>query len=232
MVVASLGINDLSAERLIEYLWQVNQGLLVQNIKVRSYACDGTSVERSVQRLLEERASSTITYRIIHPGINKPPISILIPVFGNNPIANIQDPKHRLKTYRNNIFSGARVITFPHHVVMYSQVHTIAFEDGPLYHRNVKKLNRQDDNAATRLFSGATLEWLNNKHSEHLGLVVYLFIFGELIDAYQNHHISIVAHVEMVLRAFFFMELWESFLDRAGYSKSRHFLSHEACDIT
>jgi len=36
----------------------------------------------------------------------------------------------------------------------------------------------------------------------------------------------------MVLWAFFFMELWESFLDRAGYAKSRHFLSHEACDIT
>lgn len=101
-----------------------------------------------------------------------------------------------------------------------------------MYHRDVEKLDRQDDNAATRLFSGATLEWLNSKHSEHLGLVIYLFVFGELIDAYQNRRISIIARVQMVLRAFFFMELWESFLDKAGYSKSRHFLSHEACDIT
>ena len=36
----------------------------------------------------------------------------------------------------------------------------------------------------------------------------------------------------MVLWAFFFMEIWEGFLAKAGYAKSRHFLSHEACDIT
>lgn len=96
----------------------------------------------------------------------------------------------------------------------------------------MEKLDRQDDNAATRLFSGATLDWLNNNHSEHLGLVVYLFVFGEVIDTYQNRHMSIIAHVQMVLRAFFFMEIWEGFLAKAGYAKSRHFLSHEACDIT
>ncbi|KAF8228715.1 hypothetical protein L208DRAFT_1485664 [Tricholoma matsutake] len=232
MVIASLGINDLNAETLIEYWWQVIQGLLSWNIEVRSYACDGTSVERSVQKLLKARATRVITYKIIHPGINQLPIPISIPVFGENPIANIQDPKHGLKTYRNNIFLGARVITFPHHVIMYSQVRAIAFEDGPLYHHDVEKLDRQDDNAAPHLFSGATLEWLNSKHSEHLGLVVYLFVFGKLINAYQNCHISIIACVQMALQVFFFMELWESFLNKVGYSKSRHFLSHEACDIT
>ncbi|KAF8219405.1 hypothetical protein L208DRAFT_1163586, partial [Tricholoma matsutake] len=42
MVVAVLGIaNDLSADMLIDYLWQVIQGLLECNINVQSYACDG-----------------------------------------------------------------------------------------------------------------------------------------------------------------------------------------------
>jgi hypothetical protein len=135
MVVAALGIaDDLNADTLINYLWQVIQGLLERNIKVWSYACDGTSVERSVQRLLEEKATSVIAHKIFHPGTGHTPIVISIPFFGEHPIANIQDPKHGLKTYCNNIFSGAHVITFPHHIVMYSQVRAIVFGDGPLYH--------------------------------------------------------------------------------------------------
>jgi hypothetical protein len=69
---------------------------------------------------------------------------------------------------------------------MYSHFRTIAFEDGPLYHRDVEKLDRQDDNAATRFFLGDTLKWLSDRYPELLGLVVYLFVFGELINAYQN----------------------------------------------
>jgi hypothetical protein len=36
----------------------------------------------------------------------------------------------------------------------------------------------------------------------------------------------------MALRAMFFMEKWEDFLDKAEYPKAKHFLLHEACDIT
>ena len=42
-------------------------------------------------------------------------------------------------------------------------------------------------------------------------------------------------HIEcaqLALRALFFMEMWEQFLDTVGYPKAKHFLSHEACDIT
>lgn len=93
-------------------------------------------------------------------------------------------------------------------------------------------MDRQDDNAATRLFSATTLEWLTKNHPEHLGLIVYLFICGELIDTYQNCSLSICARVQLVLRAHFFIELWEKFLQVSKYPKSRHYVSPQCADIT
>ena len=61
------------------------------------------------------------------------------------------------------------------------------------------------------------LEWLCDHHPELLGAIVYLFIIGELIDAYQNHHIPHVEQVCMVLHTLFFLKIWEEFLEEAGY---------------
>ncbi|KAI0716262.1 hypothetical protein C8Q76DRAFT_568140, partial [Earliella scabrosa] len=60
----------------------------------------------------------------------------------------IQDPKHHdgAKTIRNNLFSGARLLTLVNHVALYSHVRELAFEaDSPPYHRDVEKVDRQDD---------------------------------------------------------------------------------------
>lgn len=104
----------------------------------------------------------------------------------------------------------------------------------PLYRRDVDQLDRQDDNAATCTFCAGTLDWINQHHREWWALAVYLFIFGELTDAYQNCSIGIHEHVVMALRAHFFLEMWEHFLDINNYSKSRHFISsqcHQICNI-
>ncbi|KAI0054688.1 hypothetical protein BV25DRAFT_1816702, partial [Artomyces pyxidatus] len=235
IVLAAMAISDeQSAEQLFQYLQRLLNGLLSRGIKVISYAADGTSVERSVQRLLTASATQYNDYTIPHPG-GRPPINLHIPLVGINrqPMAMIQDSNHGRKTYRNNAFSGARVLTLGNYTAMYSQFRLGAFDaDGPLYRRDVEKLDRQDDNAATRLFSGHTLHWLNTSHPDLVGATVYLFVFGELIDAYQNRFLPLVDRVEMALRAYFFMEMWEDFLSRAAYAKSKHFLSPEARDIT
>ncbi|KAH7903227.1 hypothetical protein BJ138DRAFT_1020967, partial [Hygrophoropsis aurantiaca] len=115
---------------------------------------------------------------------------------------------------------------------MYSDVRDVALEEGgPLYHRDVEKLDRQDDNAAARLFLAATLEYTSAQHPDRIGLIVYLFVFGELVDAYQNRHIGHKERIHMVLRAKFFLELWQAFLKVSHYAENRHFISHEAVDI-
>ena len=102
----------------------------------------------------------------------------------------------------------------------------MAYEAGtPLYHCDVHKLDRQDDNAAARLFSAAVIEFLAKHHPD------YLFVFGELINAYQNQAMVHQERVKLVLRACYFMDYWQACLESTGYSEKQYFLSREATDI-
>ncbi|KAJ7827971.1 hypothetical protein B0H14DRAFT_3719732 [Mycena olivaceomarginata] len=216
IIVAALPIaNDLKADVLLKYLIQVIDGLIDHNINVISYACDGTQTERS------------------DPHGKGPPLRILIAVHRNHSICMIQDSKHALKTFRNNLFSGARLLVLGSYTAIYSRIREMAFADGsPLFHRDVEKMDRQDDNAAIRLFSADTLKYLADHHPEYLGEIIYLFIFGELIDAYQNRSMCHADRVKLVLRARYFLDSWSSLLDLSEYPQSVYFLSREAVDIT
>jgi len=177
-----------------------------------SYASDGSNVEGALQRRLQGHSTR-------YEG--QPDYTVRISFFDDQPIAIIQDPKHLLKTLKNNLSSGARFLTFPNSPATYGQLIEMAFaSDSPLYHRDVIKADRQDDNAATRVFSASSLQWLVTNHPEHLGLITYLFVFGELINAYQNQTISLITRVQLVMRAHFFLEMWEKFLKVSKYPKT------------
>jgi hypothetical protein len=108
----------------------------------------------------------------------------------------------------------------------------LAYEAGmPLYHCDVHKLDPQDDNAAAPLFSIATVKFLIEHHPDYLGEIIYLFIFRELIDAYQNQTLANQERVKLALRARYFMDYWQSYLQTTGYSAKQYFLSCEATDI-
>ncbi|KAK6980928.1 hypothetical protein R3P38DRAFT_3376544 [Favolaschia claudopus] len=112
LVVAALPIsNDLKADALLGYLNQVVNGLIDHNINIISYACDGTQTERNVQDMFVDQAAEKIEHVIQGPGGDFPPIRIKIAVVRNHLIAMIQDSKHGLKTFRNNLFAGARLLT-------------------------------------------------------------------------------------------------------------------------
>ena len=237
IIVAALSIpENLTADGLFVYLWQIVDGFLQRNLKIASYASDGSNVERKLQRLLESHATRTQIISIKHGhggGGCQDNIKITIPFFGSQPIATLQDPKHLLKTFRNNLFSGARLLTFPNSVALFSQVYDMSqTDDSPIYRRDVEKVDRQDDNAATRLFSGDTLQWLTDHRPEYLGLIVYLFVMGELIDAYENRSLPLLTRAQMVLRAHYFIELWEHFLDVSKYQTAKHYVSPQCTDIT
>jgi hypothetical protein len=150
-------------------------------------------------------------------------------------VTAIQDPKHGRKTSRNNLFSGARLLVLGNHTACYEDVRLMACEkDSPLYWRDVDRLDRQDDRAAARLFSAAFLEYCIKHHGSgktHVALPIYLFVLGELIDAYENRHIPHLERIKMVLRMRFFKSIWRSFLRSAGYPETRYFISAAADDI-
>lgn len=225
----------MDAEALMPLSQKVLEGLISRGVKVVSYACDGTEVERAVQRLLTSRAPSRLEYTIQNPRSERDSgnyIKLTIPVIKGQPVVMIQDSKHGLKTARNNLFSGARLLVLGNFVAMYSRIRDVAFEPGsPLYIRDVEKLDRQDDNAATRLFSSATLKFIALNHPDHIGEIVFLFIFGELIDAYQNRFITHLERVKLVLRAHYFLESWTKFQQILKYPKAQYLISREALDI-
>ena len=232
-VIAALAMpNDSKAEELTELSKKILFGLLACDMQVVSYACDGTETERAVQRQLIAKWADRVEERVIKDPLTQSNIRINIPIFQKNPICMIQDSKHALKTFRNNLFSGARLLVLGNYIAMYSHIRQLAFEDNsPLFLRDVDKLDKQDDNAATRLFSADTLKYLCDNHPDYRGDIVYLFVFGELVDAYQNRSIPHLERLKLVLRARYFLNMWRTCLVVAGYSERQYCLSREALDI-
>ena len=235
IVVAAEAIaNDLPADKLYFKSKRVIEGLQSHSVNVISYASDGAAVERAVQDLLISGAKAVLSIKVPDP--EEQHHILQIPLFGptGSPVVMVQDSKHVLKTLRNNLFSGARLLVLGNETAMYSQVRDIAFSDqpnGPLYRRDVEKMDQQDDNAATRLFSAATLDFIREHHPDRIGLAVYLFVMGEVVDAYQSRTISHLERVKMVLRCRYFLRLWKRFLQAAGYSETKYYISKEADDI-
>jgi len=201
---------------------------------------EALSLKHSKERrnILQRNATHCETKLIIkHPGssdiITHEDYEVQLYFYWKQPIAILQDPLHLKKTFRNNLYSGAQTPMLPNYPVLFSDIRNMALsENSPLFRRDVINVDRQDDNAATRVFSGAALEWLAKQRADQRGLIIYLFICGELIDAYQNRFIELEDRVQMVLRTHYFFELWEKFLDVGGYSKTKHYLSPQCVKIT
>lgn len=86
----------------------------------------------------------------------------MVPVIDGQPVSMIQDSKHALKTFCNNLFSGSRLLVLGNHTSSYSHIYQAAHTPGlPLYCRDVEKVDRQDDNTATCLFSSSMLDFLS-----------------------------------------------------------------------
>ncbi|KAJ6459147.1 hypothetical protein C8R47DRAFT_1028273 [Mycena vitilis] len=233
LVVAALPIRDnMTADQLLDPLEKILYGLLDLNIRVVSYAADGTETERLLQRKLVEKADKVIHYKITNPVAGAPDLELHIATFRGYPVVMIQDAKHGLKTFRNNLFTGAKLFTMGNYTAIFRRIFEMAMaRNSPMYRRDVLRLDRQDDAAACRLFCAAVLEWLTENHPEHIGEIVYLFIFGELIDAYQSREITHKERIKLALRARYFLDAWAKYLQVAGYKQQQYFMSREAVDI-
>ena len=153
-------------------------------------------------------------------------------IYWGQAICMVQDSKHALKTLHNNLFSGAQLLVLGNYPAMYLHILHISQGNGtPLYSRDVTKVDHQDDNAAVRLFSADVLKYLAENHPDYVSEIVYLFVFGELINAYQNRSMQHLERIKLVLQAKYFLDSWETFLMACKYRKDRYFISREAADI-
>ncbi|KAF8606345.1 hypothetical protein BDV93DRAFT_489093 [Ceratobasidium sp. AG-I] len=243
LAIAALPIpSNVSASTLANHLKTILDSLIDAQIMVTSYASDGSIVEQNVQALVFKSAPEYQDYLIpcktdktsnIWPTtFNDSDKALQLAFYRGHPLVMVQDSKHALKTCRNNLFSGARLLVLGDHVIHYSQVREIAFDQtSTLYHRDVEKLDRQDDHAASRLFCAATLDFVMAHRPKYLGLAVYLFLMGELGDAWQSRCITHAERFKMAMRTSHFLQFWEKFLHDSGYPTARYFISREASSI-
>ncbi|CAG8685326.1 7059_t:CDS:2 [Gigaspora rosea] len=130
---------------------------------------------------------------------------------------------------------------FRHYVATYNQVLDMYEQDNSvLYKKDVINCDRQDDGASYRLFCSSLLNQImnsNNSESIHYGLFVYLFVIGELVDAYQNRTILHLERARMVMMAYFFLTIWRTYilLDRLSNSNyispEKNFLATQTFNI-
>lgn len=180
-------------------------------LNILSLGSDGAPTELSAQEKVIESATNYLTYSNTDLDV-----FVKVPLLGKNakPIVMIQDPKHARKTAANQLLSGARVLSFGRFYVDIQQLATILQDaNSPLYKRDVFDCDRQDDGRAYRTFSAKTVEASLN-HEECTGLTVYLFIFGEMCDAWLNQEIGHCARIRSAWTAAFFLRIWNNYLKR------------------
>ncbi|KAJ7212984.1 hypothetical protein GGX14DRAFT_564031 [Mycena pura] len=219
--------SKITASELTSYQLRAMSGLTERNFRFISNIADGAAVELSCQEQVA-KAGTSILHHIAPPSDYSRAEKISIPLydFRGNIYINTQDAPHARKTARNNIFSGVRGLVLSDFVVHYKQLYNMAMSvsDPTLYERDVIRSDRQDDNAAHRVFSAVTLKGLTDDPEENMGLIVFLFVIGELIDAYESCTMTHAKRMKVALRARIFLSTWKIFLHKMGYSIRCHYL--------
>ena len=234
MAAAARGSSE-NAQALHEMHKKLANLLNNEQIRPVSLASDRTEVECQVQQLITQSAPSHHIYSIGNTFLGDiGRITLRIPLFlGLYPTIIVQDSKHGRKTARNQLFTGARILVLGFFAAFFAQLRELAANAlGPLFMRDVENVDRQDDRAAARTFSASALDFHMKTYPDQRGLSVYLFVLGDLVDAWQNRNISHHLRAKMVIRArFFLMAWWAHIVAHPDYSVNTQFISRESFNI-
>ncbi|EIW56114.1 uncharacterized protein TRAVEDRAFT_50602 [Trametes versicolor FP-101664 SS1] len=183
-------------------------------IKVVSLSADGASSEQGAQSLMDhsQTTHAPIAYEYKHYGIE-----LRAPVLATGPLISCQDPQHARKTSRNQPQHGTHTASLGRGVMVNRTLVSLQ-ETGTsgLVRRDIENVDKQDDGAARRLFHPTALQAMTKTdekgtlcvHDEFRGLFVYLFILGELFDAWLNRRLAAHERVLAALRARLFLNIW------------------------
>ncbi|GBB98477.1 hypothetical protein RclHR1_03240002 [Rhizophagus clarus] len=206
---------DSKTQEIYTILKKVVDMSIQANINLISIGADSAITEYNAQVLLMQ-GNDTQEFLTYDNEIYN--VHFRAPIYSGKPIICIQDPKHAKKNGRNAIHSGARFLVLGNYTVRYDQIYQLAQEENfALYMRDVINVDKQDDGAAYRVFCSTFLaQCQNNGHLDHdkSALFVYLFIFGELFDSFLNRDIYHKTRIIMAMRAYFFLSTWKNYIEQ------------------
>jgi hypothetical protein len=172
------------------------------------------------------------TFSHPHPGQSK--IRVEVPLLKNGkPRIGGSDGKHAKKNARNAIHLGARFLTvgrFPAHLGQLLKI----VEDSrlPLLKSDVINVDKQDNRAPACLMSSAIIKHLEATQIGSIGLAIYLYIIGEIIDAQQNRTPSHTERLLLLFQGRFFLEGWREYINLHPLcSLQTHFIAPELYNI-
>lgn len=215
----------------------IDAKLAERDLHTLSYNTDGASVERTVSRSLQSDAAVSHNiheWSFPHPRPGRSPLVFqAIRSDSGKPQIIINDGKHWRKNARNGAQSGGRIVTLGRYIVHIGQLVAIVEDDiSPLLKTDVLGVDKQDDRAAARLMSADVIEHLAKTQPDELGLIIYLFIMGELIDAQQNRTLKHEERIQMLLRGHFFLEGWRMYIStHSFFSINTHFISYPLYEV-
>ncbi|RIB25476.1 hypothetical protein C2G38_1956345 [Gigaspora rosea] len=207
------------------------------NLNILSFEADGARSEFNAQSIITNEASNFLEYEDSFYKIH-----FKAPIYNGKLFIRIQDPKHAKKTARNQIFSGAKLLSLRINTICYDQLFKLAHQSQHfLLKRDVLNVDKQDDGAALRTFHSNNLKQIlinDTLPDESVGLFEYLFVLGELFDAYLCRNIDHKIRIEMALRAYFFLNMWKKYIEcciikysTKWYNLQKSFISSQSFDI-
>ncbi|KAI0349019.1 hypothetical protein OH77DRAFT_1415677, partial [Trametes cingulata] len=213
-------------------------------IKVVSLAADGASSEQGSQSLMDHSQSTLEPLSYAYPRYG---IILRAPVLPTGPLISCQDPQHARKTCRNQPQHGTHTASLGRGVVVNRTLIGL-LETGVagLVRRDVENVDKQDDGAARRLFHHTALiamttadpaPGVTQVQEDFYGLFGYLFVFGELFDAWLNRRLAAHDRVLAAFRARFFLHTWHNHIKQMErrfpdlYKPNRAFISPASFNI-
>lgn len=143
------------------------------------------------------------------------------------------DPRHLIKKWRNQILNVRRLLILGSYSVQLEHLMEIA--DSELYkHRlglwktDIKVNDKQNVNAAVRLFQIEVRECLNemNEH-KFRGTICYLKLGSLLYQIYFSKDLSVGERIRYAWAVVQFVQLWRIWMQISGYNIDRNFISDQ-----
>ena len=163
------------AEQIAHLIRQVIEMAHMANLNILSFGADGARSEFNAQTIITNEALNFLEYKDSFYKIH-----FKAPIYNGKPFIRVQDPKHAKKTARNQIFSGAKLLSLGIDTARYDQLFELAHRSQHfLLKRDVLNVDKQDDGAAFRTFHSNNLMQIpinGTLTDETIGLFIYLFV--------------------------------------------------------
>ena len=109
------------AEQIACLVRQIIDMAHMANLNILSFGADGARSEFNAQTIITNEASNFLEYKDSFYKIH-----FKAPIYNGKPFIRVQDPKHAKKTARNQIFSGAKLLSLGINTVRYDQLFELA----------------------------------------------------------------------------------------------------------